>query len=99
MSLRCKPGDIAVIVGGIEQNVGRMVRVIKPCDALHWAMFHADWEVELLQTTRTSSRVGEQDSGPGMVCGCADRILRPIRGGEGQDETLTWAPKGETVPA
>ncbi len=97
--MNCRPGDIAVIVGGIEANVGRMVRVIKPCDALHWAMFHADWEVELLQTTRTSSRVGEQDSGPGMVCVCDDRILRPIRGGEGQDETLTWAPKGETVPA
>ena len=99
MSLHCKPGDLAVIVGGIQQNVGRMVRVIKPCDAMHWAMCHADWEVELLQTTRTTNLLGEQDSGPGAVCVCADRILRPIRGGPGKDETLTWAPRGvrETV--
>lgn len=97
--MNCRPGDIAVIVGGIEANVGRMVRVIKACDALHWAMCHADWEVELLQTTTTSGPLGEQDSGPGMVCVCVDRILRPIRDGEGDDETLTWAPKGETVPA
>lgn len=99
MSLRCRPGDIAVIVGGITSNIGRMVRVLKACDALHWAMCHADWEVELMQTTTTTGPLGEQDSMPGMVCVCADSILRPIRGEPGKDETLTWAPKGETVPA
>lgn len=98
--MRCRHGDLAVIVGGgIPQNLGRMVRVLRRCDAFAWAITGADWEVELLQTATTTRFSVFSDQPPGEVCLCKDSILRPIRDGEGADETLAWANKPAEVPA
>ena len=100
MSLRCKPGDIAVIIGGgFIENIGRMVRVLGPCHPLDSTLRGADWDVELLQTTKVDTMFSETEAPPGCVAACADCILRPIRDGEGEDETLTWADKPVEVPA
>lgn len=80
--MRCRIGDLAVIVRGI--NSGRLVTVLGPsiCGP-------AEWFVECLGRPM-----------PGIIGGAwtysqrgsiEDARLRPIRDGEGQDESLSWA--------
>jgi hypothetical protein len=87
--MNCKPGDLAMIVGGVQENLGRLVRVIGPVDV--WG-----WEVEALQpltvyTSPPGAAVGIL--GAGGHAGVSDHILRPLRDQDGDDQTFTWAGK------
>ena len=93
--MNCKPGDLAVIVGPTkpfnEHLLGRVVRVtavsfIDNGEGKTWC-----YEKPLLELR-------------GQYAGwrvevIEDRVLRPIRDNDGQDQTLTWVPKREGVTA
>jgi hypothetical protein len=93
MSGGCRPGDLAVVVRSkFAENVGRFVRVIERAGA-EW-----EWRVEALQPIAVLSWDGVKfDAKPGDCIGCYDRSLRPIRDGDGDDETLDWAGKPSQV--
>jgi hypothetical protein len=81
--MNCKPGDLAVIVGGYSENYGKFVRVIGfDRDDI------ADWECEALQSVMSNFGIIPT----GSIGYSADCYLRPIRDQDGTDETLLWAP-------
>lgn len=86
MSLNCKPGDLARIISERETRlVGIADKIVKVTTICGFAFDGtAMWHYE----------------GPGLVCACGcgrqvdgigDSLLRPIRGQDGDDETLAWA--------
>jgi len=98
--MNCRPGDLAIIVRGI--NAGVLVSVIRPTPP--WCRTVAEpteptWEVELL-----SSAI-DLNSGrcecPGQIGDVCDSILRPIRdpGDDARDESFSWCPAPEKVIA
>ena len=95
MSLNCKPGDLARIISHPETeqsgSVDRIIKVTSVDGDSFWSY-----------------------QGPPLMCSCGchrtmdafhDDLLRPIRGQEGDDETLAWAGKPaqidvmEVIPA
>lgn len=88
MTLRCKPGDLCVIVGGaIPENAGRYVFVREP-----GAFGPGWWYCEA--ASAIYSRQGQNAptlKPPGFMGEIRDCCLRPIRDGEGTDETIRWA--------
>lgn len=76
MTLNCKPGDLAVIVGGLyPEFFGHIVTITEACSV------HANsWETD---PQKFFARCRQPMS-------FHDRTLRPIRDNPGQDETLTW---------
>lgn len=92
MKLRCKPGDLAVVVRSEVGNEGKVVRVLRFLGRAKFSLgFVADdvWLVECPslagETCSWSRRIG------GDAC-FPDARLRPIRdpGDDAQDETLQW---------
>ena len=100
--MRCKPGDLAVIVGGgFSENFGKVVLVNGPGRA-------SDWDCDTLGQAMwgycvTTSLPLCLASGFGLWVEFDDDELRPLRPDERADETLAWAglprPIVETVPS
>lgn len=89
--MRCKPGDLAVIVKSDDftANLGKVVRVNGPgccgdwdCDSLGQVLLGYDAENGL---------PGAAVSGCGFSVEFDDDELRPLRPDAGADETLAWA--------
>lgn len=79
--MNCKPGDLAMIVAASREcdrpHVGKIVVIDELVDGECWA---------------TDPELPSLDEGCGdMIVVWYDWELRPLRGGDGQDETLTWA--------
>lgn len=97
--MRCKVGDLCVIVNSTLGNKGVLVRVVGPSemnrqdvdrvfiDGHWWQSKTPDfkWHVESLGRPLN----GKLRSYPAR--GISDKNLRPLRDDEGTDETLTWA--------
>jgi hypothetical protein len=86
--MRCKVGDIAVVVGYPPSN-GALVRIIKPGADMGWAVY--EWECEALCGMDVDSPFGGLSRVvAGSVVECDDRELRPIRdpGEDAVDEIL-----------
>jgi hypothetical protein len=91
--MNCKPGDLAVIVKSSAGNEGKILRVLRL--AVGVRVFLPNFQI-------SNSPVWETDT---MLVGCfggvgntiEDELLRPIRDNDGEDETLTWAGKPESV--
>ena len=93
MSLNCKPGDLARVIDDPEARVAGIVdKIITVTQPELLGGLHPAWRY----------------AGPPMVCVCgcgrqieavADTLLRPIRGQDGDDETLAWAGKPATHDA
>ena len=83
--MRCKQGDLAVVVRSTAGNEGKIVKCLK---LTHGRLFNPNgsyvegnlWEIEPELKTWSGSR---SHLAP-------DIQLRPIRPSEGQDETLSW---------
>lgn len=93
MILRCKPGDLCVIVRTrFPELLGRFIRVTKPAPAL--ACGQPAWFYEGEPMVAKSGFV---------VHAAEDCCLKPIRdpGNGATDQTLTWlpVPTTEEVPA
>jgi hypothetical protein len=101
--MNCKPGDLAVVRENGPDD-GKIVRVVGPGD--FWGDI-GDWRVHWTCDTlgqRVTFDPNAVHDGSLMSDGTelvdyADSDLIPIRGGDGEDETLTWAGKPQTVTA
>lgn len=70
--MRCKPGDLAEIIGGIDGlNKGKIVEVVS------FAGPHSEHGAIWLIRSRTADLVTEY-GGIGKTCHCADDWLKPI---------------------
>jgi hypothetical protein len=102
MTLRCKPGDLAVIIGynaAYPHLTGRLVDVIQlapvgcgfqlPDGKFHLPCSPGDWVIRFHSPVDLSGLRGKKLS---FYVVCHDRALRPIRdpGEDAQDETLAW---------
>lgn len=89
--MNCKPGDIAMIVGGIPENHGRLVLVLHRND--HGIQ---EWVCEALSRimTRDTKTGPLYWANPGKLGCISDSNLRPIRdpGDDAQDEMLRPLP-------
>ena len=90
--MRCKPGDLAIVVNDIEMpiNNGALVRVLKKADPDDYNCPEIEWECEALSTIRHDCGYVVQPGEDGV--GYRDRELRPLKPSTKQDETLTWKP-------
>ena len=98
--MNCRPGDLAVIVrsegSGIAGEisrlvVGRICRVVQlRAPKLKSCTYPVVWKFEEPMFVQFGGKKYE-------VIGAPDEILRPLRDNEGEDETLTWAPRTEPV--
>jgi hypothetical protein len=82
--MNCKPGDLAILVGGAyPEFIGEVYRVLRPYDGKRFAADGPAWYVE---------HRGEEWH-------CTDRHIRPIRPqpDDAQDESFKWAPAPEKV--
>ena len=81
--MNCKPGDLAIVIGDVEDKVpprtGAIVRISKAS----WFWPNA-WELD----------PPVFDPADGAPIHVSDDCLRPIRdpGDDAQDETLSWLP-------
>lgn len=95
--MNCKKGDLAV-TRGTGRNSGRLVQCV---EFVGHHMFgdgiadDATWQCDTMGQVLVDIG-GVPWSGLVYI---QDRHLRPIRGQEGEDETLTWAGKPEKVTA
>ena len=95
--MRCKPGDLAVIINDdLNENIGMVVNVICMTNKDDYGelFYGEEWEVVALRypirclSSDDGSVVSLNDGEPFAMF---DKNLRPIRDQEGKDETLTWA--------
>lgn len=82
--MNCKPGDLAMYVGPVQQSRGRVVLVVAPSPYVL-----SEWVIDPpLAYVAGYSNIYAKDSS-----------LRPIRPTDGEDETLQWAGKPNEVTA
>lgn len=105
MKLNCKPKDLALVVSG-EKSAGRVVKCIRLVQFGDTVFSKCGMKVRLMPTSNVAAWHIEghtfQDVGWDLVLElpvAQDYGLRPLRPGEGEDETLTWAGKPEGVAA
>lgn len=95
--MNCKKGDLAV-TRGTGRNSGRLVQCVEFMGRHRFGdgrIDEATWQCDTLGQV-LFDRGGAPWTGLVFI---EDRYLRPIRGTEGDDETLTWAGKPEKVTA
>jgi hypothetical protein len=88
--MNCKPGDLAVVIRARHDgDVALLGAIVKLTSFGGYEGGDAFWHYEGTL----------YDSGRWPVKLIADRALRPIRPDDGEDETLTWAGKPESINA
>ena len=94
MNLRCRVGDLAVIVGAdFGTAIGALVLVERPSD---------DGLPEWFCKSVGSPVMCWQDNAypvARMELDCHDQDLRPIRAADGEDQTFEWAGRAFETPA
>ena len=88
--MNCKQGELAVIVRSKAGNEGRIVKCVRlaSIDEI-LGNFHFSWAglvVWVVDAELPATLFGTTNMFP-------DERMRPLRDGEGTDETLTWAGK------
>lgn len=91
--MNVKSGELAIVVGG-QWNVGRIVEIMffDPGKFHHFSGVQGSWRVK-------SSNLLHAKGGWMKEVWFPDSWLRPLRDGEGDDESLSWAGKPEQVTA
>jgi hypothetical protein len=102
-SLRCKPGDIAVVLG--RMNLGRLVQVERlhtnPKEVIDGELWldvpgecNPAWVVHSLSGPLHARRIDGVTPDPvlHMTSVINDAILRPLRDSDAPDESLMWKP-------
>lgn len=100
--LRCRPGDLARIVGMPYQLRGLNDRFVKLADEQPF-LVEGYWSWRLAEPVETCLLGNARQGGRFYYVGetvvveiLQDEFLRPIRGTDGDDETLAWAGKPAT---
>lgn len=98
--MNCKKGDLAVVVRSDDspEHVGLIVRVVSGPEHFDFGVGYPKllWRIE----SSTPMRVRDPRFGREWSARTAlhpDAWLRPIRDNDGEDETLTWAPRRRTA--
>lgn len=94
MALRCKQGDLAVVVRAVlPENLGKFVTCVRFISEAsvrgpsgRMITYRDAWEIE-----PSSPFALGPGQGPCRTWVAPDSALRPIRDGEGADETIAWA--------
>ena len=98
--MRCIPGDLAVVINDHEypNNNGALLRVVQNAKSV-FPNTHFDWLCEPLSTFRFQETISPGMLRRGMSCVVVyrDCELRPLRDGDGQDETLSWLTKPQEL--
>jgi hypothetical protein len=89
--MNCKPGDLAVVVKSHAGNEGKIVRCVEYTGLNFWPFIGVDHSWRIDSSLRSYAGTYGND--------IADSQLRPIRDNDGEDETLTWAGKPESINA
>ena len=100
--MNCKQGDLAIVVAGNPNNLGKPVTCLRfipkgartPSKAV---AVHDGWETDIPLHVTWTFPSGKEVKGMSNYSG--DCYLRPIRDAPGEDETITWAGKPEKVQA
>jgi hypothetical protein len=94
--MNCKPGDLAVVVKSANRkNLGKIVRVLRL--AVGVQLIKTDKSLSTDTVWQTDAKiVGHLGDVHHFV---RDANLRPIRPNNGEDETLQWAGKPESINA
>lgn len=82
--MRCRPGDLAIVIGGHPMYLGRVLTVTTPC-----TVYAAHWDTDPPQFF----------PGFTHPVSFADETLQPIRPGAASDETANEDGLLEQVPA
>lgn len=85
--MRCKPGDLAVIVRSDDGNEGRILEVVRASDRRDDGEFW--WICKAMQPIIGMNR----RIAAGELMFAADCALRPLRDADGEDEMLRIAGK------
>lgn len=94
--MNCNPGDIARIVTPQKQLAelrDRIVRVVQLCDINGEPSWELEKREEFVMVGAGRSTITGETFGigtPVYLSRLQDKYLRPIRPGDGDDETLTW---------
>jgi hypothetical protein len=96
--MNCKPGDLAVVVPPYADRslLGCFVSVVRIAPP---KPFHSRGGVLYDPGMPGGPGWIVDATGPNFPAAVADSCLRPIRDNDGEDETLTWAGKPETITA
>lgn len=102
--MRCKPGDLAIIIRRTlrgPQLLGAIVKVLHaapvhdfalPDGFMQMGVPHGYWVIELQREITTEILIGRTIGHRVTRYGVApDSALRPLRDNPGDDESLTWA--------
>ena len=94
--MRCKPGDLALVVNDFEMpcNNGAILRVLKRADPADYIEDTIDWDCEAVSTVHCYDGSIFFSGQEGF--GYRDVEFRPLRPSTRKDESLTWAPRHET---
>ena len=84
MKLNCKPGDLAVLIRS-RKDPSHIGKILT---VVAWCALTEGWIVDPPLT-----------SGPISWRSVDDKFLRPIRDGNGEDETFEWAGTPDEVTA
>lgn len=89
-AMRCKPGDIAVIVSaplsGLDILIGAHLQCVDLCDLAKRLLDEPVWHIIPMSPCLSN----------GLFTHLPDSCLRPLRDGPGRDESLEWAPVPKT---
>ena len=96
MTLRCKPGDLAVLIkSAMPENIGALVTCVEFMGTIEgrdpWGRtgtVHNAWRVE--PAGKVKVKVGPGHVATGLWA-ARDSDLRPIRPEPGEDQTIEWA--------
>lgn len=80
--MRCEPGDLAIVVKSNAGNEGKIVTCLKFVGKVPGFYGEDYWETDTIT-------VGDRGVANPYL---RDSYLRPLRGSDLQDETLTWNP-------
>ena len=84
--MRCRPGDLAVIVSGAEANLGKLVNVIEQSSA-----YGTGWWFVTLCGGSAQGTYPDGTIAPAPGGSIQDSRLRPLRDQDGTDEVLRIA--------
>lgn len=87
--MQCKVGDLAIVVNDLEspENNGALLRIFARARPGQWAI-PADWNCEPLSSFTFDGRSTVPGRG---ILGYRDCELKPLRDGDGEDQTIQWA--------
>lgn len=96
--MNCKQGDLAIVVRSLFGNTGKVVTCLNLLPAGYGS--YAKELGPIWETDNHNIVSGLMDGTPMRVSNLiSDANLRPLRGSDGQDESLTWLDVPSEVPA